>query len=234
MPAAAVTIIVEFRSHRTGPSDNGVSELLITDEHIPYISGYPDGTVRPQGNITRAEVAMIFYRLLRNQNVAVTVSFRDVKPDAWYADAVNVLGSLGIITGRTDGSFDGGAKITRAEFAAIATRFAKATDGERRFRDVPESFWAYGSIATAAAYGWVEGYPDGTFLPHGSITRAEVAAIVNRMLGRAADEEYIRANPEKLIHFPDLQDPNAWYYLDMLEATNKHDFIIADGVEKWR
>ncbi len=164
-----------FRRYRAAPEETGVAGWLITDAHISYISGYPDGTASPQGNITRAETAMIFYRLLRDPDVAVTVSFPDVAPDAWYAGAVNVLGSLGILQGRTDGSFDGGAKITRAE----------------------------------------------------------VAAIVNRMLGRAADEAYILANPEKLTQCPDLQDPNAWYYPDMVEATNRHDFTVVDGVETW-
>ena len=234
MPAGTVSVVAQFRRYRATPEETGVAGWLITDEHISYISGYPDGTASPQGNITRAETAMIFYRLLRDPNVAVTVSFPDVAPDAWYAGAVNVLGSLGILQGRTDGSFDGGAKITRAEFAAIAARFAETAGGKNVFSDVPENYWAYGSIAAASAFGWIEGYPDGTFLPQGDITRAEAAAIVNRMLGRAADEAYILANPEKLTQFPDLQDPNAWYYPDMVEATNRHDFTFVDGAETWK
>ena len=123
--------------------------------------------------------------------------------------------------------------ITRAEFAAIATRFAYSVEGKSEFSDVPENYWAYGNISAAATYGWVEGYEDGAFLPNGDITRAEVAAIVNRMLGRAADEAYVAGNADQLKQFPDLQDTKKWYYLDMVEATNEHDFTVTDGLEKW-
>ena len=145
-----------------------------------------------------------------------------------------MLSSLIDIYGRTDGSFDPNEKITRAEFATAVTRFAKAIQGKAVFSDVPEGYWAYDSIAAAAAYGWVVGYEDDTFRPEGYITRAEVTAIVNRMLGRAADEAYISANRDNLVQFSDLQDPDAWYYLDMMEAANAHDFTVTDGSETWK
>ena len=176
---------------------------------------------------------MIFYRLLKNKDVTITKSFFDVPDNEWYAQAVGMLSSLGILRGYEKGDFRPQNPITRAEFTAVATRFAKATGGTADFLDVPGSHWAHGSIATAADYGWVSGYGDGTFGPNGNITRAEVAAIVNRMLGRKADEEWVRANPEKIKSFSDLRDASQWYYFDMIEASNEHGFTKESSVEKW-
>ncbi len=236
MPSGKVTISVSYSRAVVTPADTGVADWLITDEHIAYLNGYDeDGvlTIHPKGNITRAEVAAIFYRLLRNKNVAVTKSYADVPESEWYAQAVGVLSSLGILNGYDEGDFRPRNPITRAEFATIATRFAKATGGTAGFLDVPGSHWAHGNIATAADYGWVSGYGDGNFGPNGNITRAEVAAIVNRMLGRKADQEWVRANQDKLKSFSDLRDAKQWYYFDMIEASNAHDFTIRDGVETW-
>lgn len=218
------------------PKETGVADWLITDDHIVYLSGYDtDGvkTIRPSGNITRAEVAMIFYRLLLDKDPAAAKDFTDVKDGAWYAKAVRVLASRGIISGYTDGSFRPDDPISRAEFTAIATRFAKATEGKTSFTDVSASHWAYSSIATAAGYGWVNGYSDGSFVPAGKITRGEVAAIVNRMLGRVADQDYINANSGKLANFTDLT-PGLWCYYDMVEAANAHDFEFAESRETWK
>ena len=217
----------------TDPTVTGVADWLNTDDHIVYLNGYPNGTVAPDGSITRAEVAMIFYRLLRDKNVPIAKSYTDVSDDEWYAQAVGVLSSLGILRGYEKGDFRPQNPITRAEFAAIATRFAKATGGDVSFYDVPRDHWAYGNIATASTYGWVNGYGDGTFGPQGQITRAETAAIVNRMLARAADEDWVLANPDKIRYFLDLQDPKKWYYFDLVEASNEHDFTKDNGVEKW-
>ena len=233
MPASAVTVNATFSKVRETPEDTGVADWLICDAHDAYISGYADGSVQPQGNITRAEVAMIFYRLLKNKNVEITASFTDVPEGAWYAQAVNTLASIGVIKGVSADTFEPMRSITRAEFAAIATRLAKSTEGKATFTDVPETFWAYGSIAAAAAYGWVDGYADGTFAPMGKITRAEVAAIVNRMTGRAADEAYIKANPDQIKQFTDLQDASKWYYLELIEASNAHDFSKETDTETW-
>ncbi len=215
------------------PADTGVADWLITGDHIVYLRGYDDGTISPNNNITRAEVSMIFYRLLLKPQVEIVKTFPDVKDNEWYATAVNTLANLGIVNGYDDGLFHANNPITRAEFAAIATRFAKATGGAVNFADVVSNHWAYGNIATAADYGWVTGY-EGMFRPADRITRAETATIVNHMLGRAADQEYVLANSDKIKYFPDLQDATKWYYFDMVEASNEHDFTHdKDGVEKW-
>lgn len=233
MPAGAVTVNATFSKVRLSPEETGVADWLICNKHDAFISGYADGSVQPQGNITRAEVAMIFYRLLKNKDVTITAEFTDVPKDAWYAAAVNTLASLGFIQGVDADRFEPMRSITRAEFSTIATRMAKAHKGKAEFSDVPATYWAYGNIATAAAYGWVEGYTDGTFAPQGKITRAEVAAVVNRMTGRAADEAYVLANAGKISSFTDLKDTSKWYYFDMIEASNTHSFTVQDGKETW-
>ncbi|MBQ7523905.1 MAG: S-layer homology domain-containing protein [Oscillospiraceae bacterium] len=233
MPNSAVTVKATFSKVRLSAEETGVADWLICDVHGAYISGYTDGTVKPQGNITRAEVAMIFYRLLKNKDVTITASFADVPNGAWYAEAVNALANIGVIKGVDGDTFEPARSITRAEFATIATRLANTAEGKAEFTDVPETYWAYGNIATAAAYGWVDGYADGTFVPTGNITRAEVAAIVNRMIGRTADEAHVHANPDKIEQFTDLQDASKWYYFDVVEASNAHDFTKEDGAETW-
>ena len=237
MPKSPVNVSVTYKEAKKAPASpeqTGVADWLITDEHPAFFSGYEDGSIRPEGNITRAEVAMIFYRLLKNQDVEITVSFPDVNDGDWYAAAVNTLASLKIITGYEDGTFAPDKQISRAEFSAIATRFAKATGGKQTFADVEAGYWAEDNIATAYDYGWIEGKGHNMFAPLDKITRAEAAAIINRMLNRAADEAYVSANGDKLIQFPDLQDSSKWYYLDMVEATNEHDFTVDNGVETWK
>jgi len=237
MPDSPVNVSVSFKEaakQPASPEETGVADWLVTDDHIAYISGYADGSINPEGNITRAEVAMIFYRLLKDQDVEITASFPDVKDGDWFAQAVTTLASLKIITGYEDGTFAPGKQISRAEFTAIATRFAKAVNGTVNFSDVSADHWAASNIATGSEYGWINGYEDNSFRPSKPITRAEVAAIVNRMLARAADEAYVGANRDQLVQFSDLQDTAKWYYLDMVEATNQHDFTKTDGVEKWK
>ena len=217
----------------TALPDTGVADWLNMEEHIAYLSGNDRRMVMPNNNITRAEVATIFYRLLLDPQVEITKTFPDVPADAWYADAVNTLASLGIINGYSNGTFGPNRPITRAEFTAIATRFATPTNGTVSFKDVDSGNWAYSNIATASDYGWVNGYK-GYFRPDDSITRAEAAAIVNRMLCRAADPEYVLAHQSELKSFRDLQDTGAWYYLDVVEATNAHEYTrTADGMETW-
>jgi len=236
MPASKVTVSVSYAKTVITPADTGVADWLITDDHIVYLNGYDEDGIQligPDRNITRAEVAMIFYRLLKNKDVTVTKSYSDVPDFEWFVQAVGVLSSLGILNGYDEGDFRPQNPITRAEFTAIATRFAKATGGTSDFFDVPGDHWAYGNIATASDYGWVTG-DNGLFRPEDKITRAEVAAIVNRMLGRKADQEWVLANPDKIRYFSDLQDTKQWYYFDMIEASNEHDFTKDDGVEKWK
>ena len=182
---------------------------------------------------------MMFYRLLKNQNVTRTESFNDMNGDEWYAEAVYALSSLGIIQGYSDGSFRGNNSITRAAFTAIATRFAKSNATVSHdsygdaFTDVPETHWARDTIARASSYGWVGGYADGSFHPADSITRAAVTAIINRMLGRNADEAYVTAHGNELNQFSDVQNPDAWYYYNVAEAANEHSFARRGEKEVW-
>ncbi len=221
----------QLPSNPVSPTENGIANWLECGEHIIYYRGYPDGTIKPNGNITRNETAMILYRLLKNKNVSITASFTDVPDNEWYTDAVLTLASLGIITGYEDGSFKPLNPITRAEFTAMCVRFVEAADATYVFADILPGFWAYSEIMTAAYNGWITGYPDGTFRPNALIERCEAAAIVNRMLGRVADRSYIDAHEDQLIHFPDLL--KKWYYNDMIEGTNAHSYDVIDGKETW-
>lgn len=215
------------------PDDTGVSDWLNTKEHYAYLSGYGGGIFAPERNMTRAEAAQMFYNLLLDKDVDITVSFSDVPDGAWYSDAVNTLASLGMIKGVGDNKFEPDRSITRAEFTAIAMRFTKGTaDGENSFSDVSADDWFYAQVVGSAKYGWISGYPDGTFRPNNTITRAEVTTIVNRMLGRVADESYIDAHMSGLTIFTDV--PNEyWGSYDIIEATNAHDFEKVDGAENW-
>lgn len=215
------------------PDDTGVSGWLNTDDHMAYLSGYPDSLFGPDNNMTRAEVAQMFYNLLLDKDVPITVSFDDVDSSTWYATAVNTLGSLGIIAGVGDNQFAPERSITRAEFATIATQFAhvQAVDVDS-FSDVNEGDWFYNYVATAAQYGWIGGYPDGTFKPNNSITRAEVTTIVNQMLGRSADADYLERHAEDLVQFGDLTSDH-WAYDQIMEATNAHAYDKVSGGEDW-
>ena len=212
---------------------NGVDRWLHTRDHIAYLSGYPDGTFGPDRNMTRAEVAQMFYALLNDQNVPATVSFSDVPDGAWYADAVETLASLGMFTGYPDGTFHPNSTITRAEFAAAALSFADMAPSARcSFPDVSAQDWFYPYVASAAEYGWIGGYPDGTFRPSGSITRAEVAVIVNHMLGRTPDQSFVDRSLDRLVSFSDLNSSH-WAFYPIMEASNSHDHIKAGGSEQW-
>jgi len=203
------------------PRANGLSELLITDEHIAFMQGDSAGAFRPQDHITRAEAAQIYYNLLKDKNVTGTVSFEDVPADAWYATAVNAIAGLNIIEGDGKGAFRPQDEITRAEFVAIGARFAKAVEGKSTFSDLAGAAWAEDEIATAVGYGWVEGYGEGSFKPENSITRAEAATVISRMLEREPDAAYIDANANSLKSFPDVTAGN-WYYYTVMEAANGH------------
>ena len=183
--------------------------------------------------MTRAEAAQMFYNLLISQNVTSTVSFRDVPANAWYAKAVHTLATLGMINGYSDGTFRPNAKITRAEFTAIAMRFSnQMLGGTNPFRDVSRTDWYYNAVVGASQYGWITGYSDGTFQPNATITRAEVTAIVNRMLERSADKWYIGVNAGSLKQFSDLNSSD-WAYYDIMEAVNTHGHSNKSGAERW-
>lgn len=216
------------------PDDTGVSNWLITGEHIQYLSGYGNSLFGPTENMTRAQAAQMFYNLLKNKDVPVTVSFTDVPADAWYAESVGVLASLGILNGVGDGRYEPSRAITRAEFTAIAMRFAHVdTSGADIFPDVHADDWFYEVVVSAVTYGWINGYADGTFRPNETITRAEVAAIVNRMLGRSADKAYVDAHADELTQFTDVS-PYYWAYYDIMEAANAHDHTKKGGTETWK
>ena len=216
------------------PDDTGVSDWLDTKNHIQYLSGYGEGKFGPEDNMTRAQAAQMFYNLLLDKDVAITVSFSDVAENAWYAEAVNTLASLGIVDGVGGGLYAPERAITRAEFTVIAMRFAHLdTGGENIFSDVSRSDWFYDQVVGSVKYGWINGYADGTFRPNNTITRAEVTTIVNRMLGRSADREYVDANIGSLTQFNDISRAH-WAYYEVMEAANAHDYAIVNGKEDWK
>ena len=215
------------------PFDTGVGNWLNTEDHTAYLGGYGGGLFGPDDNMTRGQAAQMFYNLLLDKDVPITVSFTDVAPDAWYATAVNTLASLGIVTGYGNGQFGPDDSITRAQFTTIAMRFAHLdTSGENIFTDVSEDDWFYEFVVGAIKYGWIGGYPDGRFGPNDTITRAQVTTIVNRMLGRSADEDYVERNIEELTRFTDVPDTH-WAYYNIMEATNAHDYDRVSGGEDW-
>lgn len=215
------------------PDDTGVSDWLNTEDHNAYLSGYPGSLFGPDNNMTRAEVAQMFYNLLLDKDVAITVTFDDVPADAWYAEAVNTLASLGMISGVGDNLFQPERSITRAEFTTIAMRFTDGVlDGENIFPDVNPDDWFYDYVVGSIQYGWINGYPDGTFGPNDPISRAEVTTITNRMLGRSADEAFVDSNQASLVQFGDITDRH-WAYYQVMEATNAHDYTETNGVEDW-
>ncbi len=205
--------------------------LNVTD-HFAYIIGYPDGMVKPKGNITRAEVATIFLRLMldeyRQENWSTENDFTDVAPGAWYNNAVSTCARAGIIQGYPDGTFRPNENITRAEFAAIAARFVSDdVPGYDYFTDM-EGHWARIPVARAVMAGWIRG--DGrTFRPQDRMSRAETATLVNRMITRAPEKDHLLA---EMIRWPDNLESD-WFYADMQEATNSHDYESGVPWETW-
>ena len=210
------------------------AELNRTD-HFAFLVGYTDGTFGPERNMTRAEVTTMFARLLTEQIEAdktYSNTFSDVPKGCWAANYIGYMQQFGIITGYSDGSFRPDAPVTRAEFAAIASRFEKLTDGSKSFTDVPDTYWAARYINFAATRGWVTGYSDGTFKPENPITRAEVAAVTCRLLERSADQSYIRSHLKELRTFADMTESH-WAYWYAMEAANGHDYTKSGGSENW-
>lgn len=202
-----------------------VPNYLNNENHFAYIVGYEDGTVRPNANISRAEVAAIFFRLLkddvRDDNLTANSVFTDVAFGKWYNKSISTMAKIGIVKGRTANAFAPNAPITRAEFAAICSRFDRSNvEIKSDFNDI-SGHWAENEIRRAASLGWIQGYTDGSFKPDQNITRAEAASMINRMLHRlpeTADDLL-----DGMIQWPDNQ-PSDWYYINMQEATNSHDF----------
>ena len=210
----------------TPDPDPGDKPELNTEDHYAYIVGYEDGSVQPEGDITRAEVATIFFRLLTDESRdafwSQTNDYTDVPADAWYNNAVSTLTNAGIIDGYEDGTFKPDGNITRAEFATIAVRFFEATyDGEDLFSDIA-GHWAQDYINEAANAGIVDGYPDGTFRPQQYITRAEAMTMVNRTIDRHPHKDHLL---DDMIVWPDNPE-TAWYYEQVQEATNSHEYTM--------
>ena len=213
----------------------GVPDKLNGDDHFAYVIGYPDGKVHPEGNISRAETATIFFRLLkadiRDGNLTADNDFSDVSDGQWHNKAISTMAKLGIVKGRRADRFDPDASITRAEFAAICARFnTKPVENSGSFSDI-SGHWAENEIERAAAFGWISGYPDGTFRPDARITRAEAMTMINRVLCRMPQSESDLL--DSMVTWPDNK-PSDWHYLAVQEATNSHDFNRQGEVgESW-
>lgn len=235
----ALNIVNTYRTyHPSTPS----KPTLNTGDHYAYVMGYPDGTVRPNGSITRAEVSAILFRLLsdktRDEYFTTESSFTDVKAGAWYNNSIATLEKAGVIVDTAKGgAFRPNEAITRAELAAMLAQFsdAKPVKGVK-FSDVSAGHWAYEAIAIAAKMGWIEGYPDGTFRPDATITRAEMMTLVNRALERVPSDEDHLLSKRVMLTFPDCKSGD-WFYIAVQEATNSHTYERAatekNGDEQW-
>ena len=206
---------------------------LNTADHFAYVQGYPDGTVKPAGNITRAETAAILFRLMdegsRKTYYSTTSGFRDVASGSWYNTYVATLNNAGVITDSSNGYFRPNEAITRAELAAMLAKFSETTGAANYFNDVSASYWAANAIAICAKLGWITGYPDGTFRPDKNVTRAELMAMINRATGRApkSADAFLPGMKTWIDNTADK-----WYYLDVQEATNSHSYTVK-GSETW-
>ena len=213
-------------------------EVLNKEEHFNYVIGYTDGTIRPGNNISRAEIATIFFRLLkddvREKYMTTDCDFSDVASGAWCRRAIATLTNIGIIHGYTDGTFRPNAQITRAELATIIARFANLDVNTKTFSDIT-GHWAQKSIELAAGNGWINGYTDGTFRPNNKITRAETFAMINRVLDRMTKSVDDLLPQSDMNMWLDNMDESAWYYRDVQEATNYHKCDrVGDSIyEKW-
>ena len=222
------------------PAPQPAKPALNTADHYAYLMGYPDGTVRPGGSITRAEATTIFFRLLteesRSQFWATENRYSDVSTGQWYNNAVSTMTRAGIVNGYPDGTFRPNAPITRAEMAKIIALFAKLDKTADRFPDAA-GHWAEAYIRLAAGNGWIEGYPDGTFRPNQSITRAETVTMIDRVLERVPKDESRLLPHSAMLTFPDCR-PGQWFYIAVQEAANSHIYERAaseqHGDEQWK
>ena len=215
-------------------SKNETAPKLNTRDHFAYVQGYPDGTVKPAGSITRAEVAAILFRLMdadsRSLYYSTASGFRDVDSTKWYNTYVATLNNAGVITDSRTGYFRPNDAITRAELAAMLAQFAEKKSAAIYFSDISAGYWAANAIALTANLGWINGYPDGTFGPDKTVTRAELMAMVNRATGRAPESTSALLSGMKT--WKDNADTARWYYLDVQEATNSHTYLGAPP-ETW-
>lgn len=216
-----------------GVTDKKATPKLNTSDHFAYVQGYPNGTVKPAGNITRAETAAILFRLMddasRKTYYSTKSGFRDVASGSWYNTYVATLNNAGVITDSSNGYFRANEAITRAELAAMLAKFSETTGAANYFNDVSAKYWAANAIAICAKLGWITGYPDGTFRPDKNVTRAELMAMINRATGRApkSADAFL---PGMKTWIDNTSDK--WYYLDVQEATNSHSYTVK-GSETW-
>ncbi len=216
-----------------GVTDKKATPKLNTSDHFAYVQGYPNGTVKPAGNITRAETAAILFRLMddasRKTYYSTKSGFRDVASGSWYNTYVATLNNAGVITDSSNGCFRPNEAITRAELAAMLAKFSETTGAANYFNDVSAKYWAANAIAICAKLGWITGYPDGTFRPDKNVTRAELMAMINRATGRApkSADAFL---PGMKTWIDNTSDK--WYYLDVQEATNSHSYTVK-GSETW-
>lgn len=226
----------------TGKTDDEGILILPAKEHKAYIVGYNDGTFRADNDMTRAEAAAIFARLIseeKNEKISGKSTFKDIDKNAWYVDYVGYLVKYDVINGYNDGTFRPEDNVTRAEFVTMAVRYyeifneVKKTGYTVKYTDVSSNYWAYIDIAFAKNIGWLNGYADGTFKGDNNITRAEVVTVTNHATGRIPDEEYISKNVTTLNRFTDLKNNSHWAYNDIMEAANTHKAVTSANNETW-
>ena len=241
---ADVSVILKDKKNNTanGTTDKNGMLILPASEHKAYIFGYEDGTFRPDNNMSRAEAAAIFARLIsekKNEKISGKSNFNDVSKNEWYSDYIGYLSKYGIIKGYSDNTFRPNDCVTRAEFVAMTVRFnslfneVKKDGYTVKYNDVSKDYWAYNDIAYAKNVGWLNGYADGSFKGDNAITRAEVVTVVNRATGRKADEGYITKNVSVLNKFTDVKNNSMWYYFDVAEAANAHFANLSKDTETW-
>ena len=241
---AEISIVLKDKKNNTanGTTDKNGMLILPASEHKAYIFGYEDGTFRPDNNMSRAEAAAIFARLISEQKgekISGKSNFNDVSKNEWYSDYIGYLSKYGIIKGYSDNTFRPNDNVSRAEFVAMTVRFNSLFNDVKKgsytvkYTDVATNYWAYSDVAYAKHAGLLNGYADGTFKGDNAITRAEVVTVVNRATGRKADESYITKNVSILNKFTDIRNNSMWYYTDVMEAANTHLANSANNTETW-
>ena len=238
----AITLNDKKKNTANGITDKNGMLILPASEHKAYIFGYNDGTFRPDNNMSRAEAAAIFARLISEQKgekISGKSNFNDVSKNEWYSDYIGYLAKYGIIKGYSDNTFRPNDNVTRAEFVAMTVRFnalfneVKKDGYTVKYTDVASNYWAYSDIAYAKHAGWLNGYADGTFKGDNAITRAEVVTVVNKATGRIADEGYINQNLSLLNKFTDLKNNSHWAFYAIAESANTHIGVTGTDNETW-
>ena len=241
---AGTSVILKDRNkgEATGTTDKNGVVTLPGKTHTAYIFGYADGTFRPDNNMSRAEAAAIFARLISEQKgekISGKSNFNDVSKNEWYSDYIGYLSKYGIIKGYSNSTFRPNDNVSRAEFVAMTVRFNSLFNDVKKgsytvkYIDVASNYWAYSDIAYAKHAGWLNGYADGSFKGDNAITRAEVVTVVNRATNRKADEDYITKNVSVLNKFTDIRNNSMWYYADVMESANTHLANTANNAETW-